>query len=89
MTERKTYVCDYCGAEYNNPTACSECESDHAKASKIVKSTYAKFASTPNRIVVELEDGRLVDYERYGVPYLPPQEPESDNRKEDPECQKE
>lgn len=79
MTERKTYVCDYCGAEYNNPAICSKCESDHAKASKIVKSRYNKFARTPNRIVVELEDGRFVDYERYGEPYLPPEESESDD----------
>lgn len=79
MTERKIYVCDCCRAEYDNPAACSKCESDHVKASKIVKSRYNKFACAPNRIVVELEDGHLAEYERYTTPYLPPEEPESDN----------
>ena len=62
MIEKKIYVCERCGGEYNSPEVCSMCESRHSKISKIVTYEYPCQGSIPNGLEVELDDGAQVKY---------------------------
>lgn len=68
MKKVEHYVCDYCKTEYSEKLACERCEKNHKTAKKIVKCNYLSFGQNitgyPNRIQVEMSDGKIIEYNR-------------------------
>ena len=52
------YICDYCGKEYDNKVACSECENAHQYFIKNVDMQHF-----PHQIILEIENGLRGVYE--------------------------
>ena len=77
MIEKKVYICEGCGREYNSPEACSKCETVHVKVSKIVTSRYLVYADIPHTIEVELQNGGRAKYTFRDGSYQSPYEVES------------
>lgn len=61
------YICDYCGREYDNKVACSECENAHKYFIKNVD-----LKQFPNDITLEIGNGLRSLYKFDGM--LPPKE---------------
>ena len=61
------YICEYCGKEYDNKVACSECEKAHKYFIKHVDLKYF-----PNDITLEIGNGLRSLYKFESI--LPPKE---------------
>ena len=68
MKELKLFVCETCGTRYNDKRTCKECEDSHVKPKQISGARYVAFknnkAGYPCRILVEFEDGEILEYSR-------------------------
>jgi len=69
MIEKLRYVCEKCGAEYIEQENAEACEARHIAPAQIIEAYYPKFSSLqtinyPIRIRVEMEDGKVVVFER-------------------------
>ena len=62
MTEKTTYICDICNAEYNEKDDAKACELTHKNTCIIVKKTYRRCAVYPVEIVVQMENGDRARY---------------------------
>lgn len=68
MKEVKHYICEICGAEYNDESKAQVCEKGHKKPVEIVKAGYVSIDNNktgyPIRITVKMSDGSEHTYKR-------------------------
>lgn len=71
MTEKKVYVCGYCGEQYDDVGQCQRCEKFHVAVSRIVKPRYYPIGNSeesvlagkyPYELTIRMEDGTEVKY---------------------------
>ena len=68
MKEKKLYICEICGVEYNEKTKAERCEAGHIKPKKIVDAKYygygADSSGFPCKVIIELENGEKISFKR-------------------------
>ena len=64
------FKCELCGQEYNDETACTECESSHVVHADVLPvlmhhpKSWGPDASYPYAVNVTFEDGKVLQYKR-------------------------
>lgn len=66
MKALQLYMCEYCGTQYKDKKECEKCESNHKSAVKIknMKFHADKKTNYPDRLEVEMSDGKIYWYHR-------------------------
>ena len=70
MKKVEHYICDFCGAEYDNKTECQECEKRHKTPVSIEGQQYGKprlndWLGYPSILRVKMDDGEIIEYKRH------------------------
>ena len=70
MKKVEHYICDFCGAEYDNKTKCQECEKRHKNPVSIEGQQYGKprlndWLGYPSILRVKMDDGEIIEYKRH------------------------
>lgn len=68
MKKINLYVCDVCGANYNEKSKCERCEKGHVKPKEIIGTRYLSLEVNkkgyPISIDVKMDNGDVVKYKR-------------------------
>ena len=65
MKKVEHYICDFCGAEYDNKTDCLLCENKHKMPLSIESKRYNAFGQKyPSVLYVKMDDGEIIEYKR-------------------------
>lgn len=68
MIEKKLFVCEYCGSQYEDEETCRLCESFHKPLKKIVSYAYNPYDidhnGYPKCVMCKMSDGTRVWYHR-------------------------
>lgn len=68
MKELSLYVCEVCGTQYSDKSACARCENGHRKNLRIVSSRYLSISQDksgfPMTITIADKDGNTCIYKR-------------------------
>lgn len=63
MKKVEHYICDFCGAEYDNKTDCLLCENKHKMPLSIESKRYNAFGQKyPSVLYVKMDDGETIAY---------------------------
>lgn len=68
MIEQKLYVCEYCGTQYKEKSACKACETSHIKPVEIIDARYVAVKNDvtgyPTQIHVKMANGKVQIFRR-------------------------
>ncbi|MCM1059815.1 MAG: hypothetical protein NC452_05935 [Eubacterium sp.] len=71
MKELKQFQCEICNTVYKSKDLCESCERFHCKPKQITKANFNAGQNGslkyPQRILIEMEDGKTATYEYKGV----------------------
>lgn len=68
MREQKVFICEFCGAQYENEQEALDCEKYHRKPKKIKQSYYNEKNTSdgyPNFIRITFDDELSILYKKY------------------------
>lgn len=70
MKKVEHYICDFCGAEYDNKTECQECEKRHKTPVSIEGQRYSRpilndWIGYPSILLIKMDDGEIIEYKRH------------------------
>ena len=69
MKTAEIYICEICGAEFNDKDACLDCENGHSQPESIYELHYENSYKYPTNIDIKFPNDRVITY-RYIGPYI-------------------